>query len=154
LAATLTPRVTEEEAPRARAPCLVRNMAPVSARRCQLRNARAFHVGNRLTRRNVANAAATLEAPNATASSAALGVEGSQDLDVSSMYSEFASLISGTVVTVKNGDTVRGTVIDVDRKAAHVDIGGKGAAIAPLEEISIIPLTDVRASLKVALDSP
>lgn len=60
------------------------------------------------------------------------------------MYSQFEDLLKGTVTSFKSGDEVRGTVVDVSRKGAYVDIGGKGAAFAGTENLCCAPVADVR----------
>lgn len=89
--------------------------------------------------RNITVRAAVLEAPNAVP-----GELEAEAAEMKSMYSEFAELMQGTVMTFKHGDSVLGTVVDVTRKGAFVDVGGKGAAFASTEELSVASVADVR----------
>lgn len=89
--------------------------------------------------RNISVRAAVLEAPNAVP-----GELEAEAADMKSMYSEFAELMQGTVMTFKPEDSVLGTVVDVTRKGAFVDVGGKGAAFASTEELSVASVADVR----------
>jgi hypothetical protein len=69
--------------------------------------------------------------------------------DEQSMYAQFDELLKGTITSFKAGAEVRGTVVDVSRRGAFVDIGGKGAAYIPTENLSIAPIVDVRSNPQV-----
>lgn len=119
-------------------------MAPTVQSRV-LAQARPF-AGRQRQNRNIAVRAAVLEAPNAVP-----GELEAEAAEMKSMYSEFAELMQGTVMTFKPGDSVVGTIVDVTRKGAFVDVGGKGAAFASTEELSVASVSDVRNFL-VACD--
>lgn len=68
-----------------------------------------------------------------------------------SMYAQFDELLKGTVTSFRVGSEVRGTVVDVSRKGAFVDIGGKGAAFAATHHLCIAPVIDVRSSPQATL---
>lgn len=90
--------------------------------------------------RDIAVRAAVLEAPNAVP-----GELEAEAAEMKSMYSDFAELMQGTVMTFKPGDSLLGTVVDVTRKGAFVDVGGKGAAFVSTDELSVASVADVRA---------
>lgn len=85
--------------------------------------------------------AAAVDVPNAVSDE----LEAQPD-EHSSMYAQFDELLKGTVTTFKAGTEVRGTVVDVSRKGAFVDIGGKGAAFAATPNLCIAPIQDVRSA--------
>jgi hypothetical protein len=112
-------------------------MAPSATKRCVLAHSGRFarrHV------RNLAVRAAVLEAPNAVPEELA-----AEAADMQSMYAQFDELLSNSVTTFNAGDQVRGTVVDVNRKGALIDIGGKGAAFAAVSELTCAPVVDVRS---------
>lgn len=86
--------------------------------------------------------AAAIDVPNAMPDE----LEAQPDDEHSSMYAQFDELLKGTVTTFKAGTDVRGTVVDVSRKGAFIDIGGKGAAFAATPNLCIAPIVDVRSS--------
>lgn len=87
--------------------------------------------------------AAAIDVPNAVPEEAELEAQTDEH---GSMYAQFEELLKGTVTSFKAGAEVRGTVVDVSRKGAFVDIGGKGAAFAPTQNLCIAPIVDVRSS--------
>lgn len=66
-----------------------------------------------------------------------------EELDQSSLYTRFDSLISNFAFAYKPGDKVTGVVFRVDGRGAYVDIGAKGAAFCPAAEASMCKLDKV-----------
>lgn len=66
------------------------------------------------------------------------------DRGTEDMYAEFERELEGRVKSFTRGETITGTIVSTDRKGALVDIGGKGPAIVPLEELSAALVADVR----------
>lgn len=92
--------------------------------------------------------AAVVDAPNAVPEE----LEAQTD-EHESMYAQFDELLKGTVTSFKAGTEVRGTIVDVSRKGAYVDIGGKGAAFAATQNLCIAPIVDVRPHPRLILCS-
>jgi hypothetical protein len=90
--------------------------------------------------RNPVVRAAVLDAPNAVPDELNAEME-----DQAGMYAQFDELLKGTVTAFKQNDEVRGTVVDVSRRGAYVDIGGKGAAFVATENLCCAPVADVRS---------
>lgn len=68
------------------------------------------------------------------------------EVDVKSLYEEFAVLLDQYDHNFKRGDMVVGTVFRVDERGAYVDIGAKGAGYCSSAECSLSPNAKVRHS--------
>lgn len=120
-------------------------MAPVAMRsstavRCNAHRAAVAKpfAGRTPSRRNVCSHVAALDAEPTTSS---------ETTEAEDLYAQFRELLEQTPTRHVPGDIVSGTVIECDRKGAMVDVGGKGAAFIPVDELSIAKVSDVRSRL-------
>ncbi|KAL6770250.1 PRPS1 [Auxenochlorella protothecoides x Auxenochlorella symbiontica] len=59
------------------------------------------------------------------------------DKTESELYAEFDALLDANTLSFKSGEKVKGHIIQVDQKGAHVDVGGKSAAFVPNVEMAL-----------------
>ena len=58
-------------------------------------------------------------------------------------YSDFGALVAAQEYSFKNGDVLTGTVVQYDGpQKAMVEVGAKTAAVLPLREATIAPMSD------------
>ncbi|KAI7838589.1 hypothetical protein COHA_007660 [Chlorella ohadii] len=95
--------------------------------------AKAFTASRRQQRRAArrVSAVATLEPE------AAVEPEAEPEVDSEALYRRFEELIDASMLSFHTGDRVQGTVVRVDQRGAHVDIGGKSTAFCPTSELAL-----------------
>lgn len=67
-----------------------------------------------------------------------------EEMDIKSLYDEFATLLDQYDHNFKRGDTVVGTVFRTDDRGAYVDIGAKSAGYCSSAECSLSPQAKAR----------